>query len=154
LEKIKAKSVVLNKFWILQRNNIKIGEAKLQADNKIDIVIYGNTEARFKSVRDMEASGMFEFSDSPPRLCTSKGVYGYPTDHNSFNRVWQVESGLPLFTHSADSKSCFAAGYYKVDFGGAVVIQFCPKLITLQRNKFEGPFKTKPELTNFKRMFE
>jgi hypothetical protein len=154
LQKIRAKSVVKNKFWILQKNNIKVGHATM-IDKDIIVMIKGEEAGKYASVRDMKESGLFEFTELPkPAATISEDAHGYPTDTLAYNAVWNVKYKLPLYTQTADSKSWFAAGYYKVDIFGTQIVQYCPKLITLQRNKYEGPFKTDPGINQFNEMFK
>jgi len=155
LQKIRAKSVVKDKFWILQQNNIKIGQVKAKSDTEIEVKIHGNTARRFTSLADMRASGLFEFTELPkPKATISNNVHGFPTDGLAYNAVWNVQYSLPLYTQTGDSKSWFAAGYYKINISGTWIVQYCPKLITLQRNGYEGPFKADPGLNQFNSIFE
>lgn len=154
LHKIKAKPVVKNKFWILQNNNIKIGHAAL-VNKDIEVSIHGTAAGKYSSVADMKASGLFEFTELPkPAATISEDVHGFPTDELAYNAVWNVRYSLPLYTRTADSKSWYAAGYYKVNVAGTQIVQFCPKLIALQRNEYEGPFNTNPGLNEFGGLFE
>jgi hypothetical protein len=59
--------------------------------------------------------------------------------------MYDVRRKIPLFTKSEKSKSVYCAGYYVVKFDKGWVKSFCPKLITLERNDFKGPFKTELE---------
>jgi len=155
IQKIRAKSVVKDKFWILQQDNIKIGQVKATSETEIEVIIHGSTTDQFTSLADMKASGMFEFTELPkPKATISEHVHDFPTEGLAYNAVWNVKYKLPLYTQTADSKSWFAAGFYKVDISGTWIVQYCPKLITLQRNGYEGPFKLNPGLNQFNRMFE
>jgi hypothetical protein len=60
--------------------------------------------------------------------------------------MYDIQKRLPLFTKSGDSKSLYCAGYYVIRFDKGWVKSFCPKLITLQRYQYEGPFKTEVEM--------
>jgi hypothetical protein len=51
-----------------------------------------------------------------------------------------------LFTKSNKSKSLYCAGYYIIGFDKGWVKSFCPKLITIERYQFKGPFKTDLEM--------
>ena len=73
-------------------------------------------------------------------------VYGYPTGNQPHNEVLDVQRYLPIYTKGAKSKSFFCAGYYIVKFNGAWTKAFCPKLITLQRYSFCGPYHTKEQM--------
>jgi len=155
LQKIRAKSVVKDEFWILQQNNIKIGQIKTKSNNEIEVKIHGSTARDFKSLTDVKESGLFEFSELPkPRATISEDAHGFPTDGLAYNAVWNVQYALPLFTQTDDSKSWFAAGYYKVSINGTWIVQYCPKLITLQRHEYKGPYKTNPGLNQFNTIFE
>jgi len=43
IQKIRAKSVVKDKFWILQQDNIKIGQVKAKSETEIEVIIHGST---------------------------------------------------------------------------------------------------------------
>lgn len=155
IQKIRAKSVINNEFWILQKNNIKIGEIKAKSPHDIEVVIHGNKAHTFESVEEMVRSGLFEFVELPkidnePTMT----VHGYPADTIAYNAVWNVQYGLPLYNQTEDSKSWFAAGYYKVRINDTWIVQYCPKLITLQRNEYNGPYEQDPGLNNFNKFFE
>jgi hypothetical protein len=40
----------------------------------------------------------------------------------------------------------YCAGYYVIQFRKGWVKSFCPKLITLERYPYKGPFKTEEEM--------
>ena len=154
IQKIRAKSVVKDKFWILQQNNVKIGQVKALANNDIEVNIQGRTK-RYNSIAEMKESGLFEFMELPKSITDpTNEVEGFPSDGLAYNALWNVQYKLPLFTKSQDSKSWHAAGYYKVYLNNTWIVQYCPKLITLQRNDYEGPFKTDPGINQFSAMFE
>lgn len=60
--------------------------------------------------------------------------------------MFDVKRHLPLFTKSNKSKSVYCAGYYIIKFDKGWVKSFCPKLITVERYQYEGPFKTELEM--------
>ena len=60
--------------------------------------------------------------------------------------MYDIKKKLPLFTKSDASKSVYCAGYYAIHFEKGWVKSFCPKLITIQRYEYKGPFKTDLEL--------
>ena len=73
-------------------------------------------------------------------------VHGYSTSTKPHNSMFDIKKKLPLFTKSKDSKSLYCAGYYTIRFDKGWVKSFCPKLITLQRYDYKGPFKTEMEM--------
>ena len=76
-------------------------------------------------------------------------VNDFPCDSKPYNALYDVPKRLPVFTKSAASKSFYCAGHYMVNFSSEYVYDFCPKLITLNRYQFVGPFKTKKEAQDF-----
>ena len=73
-------------------------------------------------------------------------VYGYPTASKPFNVLLDVAKKLPVFSKTTKSRSYYCAGYYIIQFNNGWVQSFNPKLITLNRYEFKGPFKTKLEM--------
>jgi hypothetical protein len=78
---------------------------------------------------------------SEPHEC-----HGYPTSCKPYNAMYDVQHKLPLFTKSNASKSLYCAGHYVIKFNKGWVKSFCPKLITIERNPYKGPFKSKIEM--------
>lgn len=72
-------------------------------------------------------------------------INGFPVTYNEIYPFYNHPSGLPTFTKSENSDTLYCAGYYclKRDHGWAKI--YCSKLDTLQKYKFEGPFKTVSE---------
>jgi hypothetical protein len=60
--------------------------------------------------------------------------------------MFDVRQKLPLFTKSSASKSLYCAGYYIIKFDKGWVKSFCPKLITIERYPFKGPFISELEM--------
>ena len=154
MDKIKAKSVVHNKFWILQnKQNKKVGQVKA-ADQGFEVRLNGSEAGCFKTLASFKESPLFEFTDLPAlNNDPSNSCHGYKTNTIAHNAVWNMQYKLPLFTQTEESKSWFAAGYYKLNISGTWIVQYCPKLITLQRHEYKGPMKEDPGLNNFNRMF-
>jgi hypothetical protein len=73
-------------------------------------------------------------------------VHDYPSRSEPFNSMYDISRKLPLFTKSEKSKSVYCAGYYLVKFNVNWLKSFCPKLITIERNEYIGPFKTELEM--------
>ena len=73
-------------------------------------------------------------------------IYNYPCRTKPYNPVYNVKSRLPLYTKNLKSKSRYCAGYYVIQFQKGWLRSYCPKLITLERNPYQGPFKTSQEM--------
>jgi len=88
----------------------------------------------------------WEPEDNVEESQSTVNLDGYQTDCAVyFEPVIEVKRHLPLFTKVPNSKCFFAAGWYRILIGNKVQVEFCPKLLTLNRNKFWGPFHTQSE---------
>lgn len=144
-EEIYAKPIIENKFWIVERGGEKIATLRKDDENRFvmsnedGIKIYNNKESVVRQFgkKFFVAKILKEADNSEPNE-----VHGYPTSYRPHNSMFDIRRKLPLFTKSKDSKSLYCAGYYLVKFEKGWVKGFCPKLITLQRYPYHGPFKT------------
>lgn len=72
-------------------------------------------------------------------------IKGYPVDFdNPFEP--ELDSELPLFTKTKNSKVYHCAGYYCILFPKGWTHSFCPKQATLDKYQYVGPFKTEMEM--------
>jgi hypothetical protein len=63
-------------------------------------------------------------------------VHGYPAQGPTYNHLLHVKHRAPVYTQEANSKCFYAAGWYAVDYGtNSWHVEFCPKLLVLNRNK-------------------
>ena len=140
-----AKPIVNNQYWILKKDDAKVGNIQIAADGSYDVKIL-DKQANFKTIPMLRNSVDIEFekqeSLSEPE---PEQVHGYRTDCPTFNGMWNVQLKLPLFTKEEKSKSWFAAGWYRVKQHRTWKVVQNPKLITLERYKFQGPYHTKEE---------
>ena len=146
---LQAKAVIENKFWIVEKDGEKFATLRKSDDNRFvmsneaGIKIYETK----KSLTDQFGKDFFvakiikEAPNSP-----LQEVHGYPSSCNPHNPMYDIKRKLPLFTKSQDSKSVYCAGYYVIKFDKGWVKSHCPKLITLQRYEYQGPFKTELEM--------
>jgi hypothetical protein len=146
---IKAKPIIENKFWIIEEDGEKIATLRKNEDNRFvmsneqGIKIYDTKNELTKRFgKDFFIAKIVkEADDSQPNE-----VHGYSTSAKPHNSMFDIKRKLPLFTKSHDSKSLYCAGYYVIKFDKGWVKSFCPKLITLQRYPFKGPYKTELEM--------
>lgn len=139
---ILAKSVIKDKFWILEENAKRVGMMNFKDDNyiinlkKADIVAHDKGELKTLGIefilRDFTQGGHLE-------------VMGFPTDQEEVFNVQELK-GYPCFTKKAQSKSIHAAGWYGLKFKNGWVAVLCPRLSTLDNNTNLGPYKTKMDL--------
>jgi hypothetical protein len=145
-----AKVLVPNKEWLVTDNDQKIGAI---SKSKKGYVFHRNgKEVGFKNLADVKAQlGIVLFEEGMKRTTgdtdnKSYMIYDYPCSSKPFEPVYSVKEKLPLYAKSAKSKSRYCAGYYIIKFRKGWVKSFCPKLITLQRYPYYGPFKTETEM--------
>lgn len=144
---IKAKEILKNKFWLVENDGQKLGTISTAEDHFVYSCHTGSQYfpkiENFKKIVGAEV--VWSTADSVTKP-TDLDVHGYPTSSEPFNSVLDVKKKLPLFTKSDKSKSLYCAGYYIIRFDKGWVKSFCPKLITLERYDFKGPFKTEIEM--------
>ena len=142
---ITAKPIVKDKFWVLQNNGQRVGLVTKEEDGVHISISGGNVVVDSVSQAAKKYNITFEKATSTKADKAANEIYGYATNTKPHNAMYDVQKKVPLFTKSAKSKSWFAAGYYMVRLPSGWVKTFCPKLITLQRYEYHGPFKTKEE---------
>lgn len=146
---IHAKPVVDGKFWIVEQDQNKVGVLKLNEQKKYifsskdTVTVFDNKRKLFETF----GTNFFTVRNNTIKESTNslKDIHGYPTSADPYNPMFDVKRHLPLFTKSNKSKSVYCAGYYIIKFEKCWVKSFCPKLITIDRYQYEGPFKTELE---------
>lgn len=146
---IVAKPVIDKKFWILQKDNEKVGNIEA-THNGFQVTINNQTQ-QFKTIRmaAQRANIQFEAGVKPTKPDTHS-VHGYPAASRVHNPVWDVQQQLPLYTKTKKSKSWFAAGWYQLKRGRNWRVVQDPKLISLERYPYAGPFQTKEQASEYK----
>jgi hypothetical protein len=144
---LKAKTVMPNKFWILEdHQGLKQGTVSIQP-NVIKVVInnvertYDNLE---KACWDLAINVGNE--STIETIPVEETVLDYPTKCAAYNPTWDIKKKIPVFTKTEKSRTLHAAGYYIINFDTGWVQSFCPKVSTLDSNEFKGPFKDKLEM--------
>ena len=147
-----TKVLVPNKSWIIENNGTKIGtlnkEKKgysfFQKGTKIEIKDLGEVKHHLGlSNLEQETS---KYVRVPTKSNVEPNVYDYPCASRPHNPVYNIVKRLPIYAKSSKSKSLYCAGYYVIKFRKGWVKSFCPKLITLERYEYQGPFKTEAEM--------
>jgi hypothetical protein len=144
-----AKPIIENKFWIVEKDGEKFATLRKNEDNRFvlsneeGIKIYDTKESLTRQFgKDFFVAKIVKEADN----ALPNEVHGYATSVTPHNAMFDIQRKLPLFTKSSDSKSLYCAGYYVIRFEKGWVKSFCPKLITLQRYEYKGPFKTEIEM--------
>lgn len=143
-----AKTVVKNKMWIVENGGIKVGNI-MAVDEGGVVYVHNNQRELFPSIKLLSKQYNIEFvkAEKPKRVKQDVyDVYGFPTNAAPNNEVLDVQRYLPIYTKGSKSKSFFCAGYYIIKFSSTWVRAYCPKLITLNRYEYQGPFKTQERM--------
>jgi hypothetical protein len=144
-----ALPVVDKQYWILKENDRKVGN--VEACNGGYQVKINHQVAQFKTIKLAARTANIEFEPAPkiakPKINIDQ-IYGYAVAGRVYNPVWNVAQQLPVYTKTSKSKSWFAAGWYNVKKGRHWRAMLAPKLITLQRYPYQGPFYTQEEADN------
>lgn len=143
-----AKPIIDEKFWIVEQNGVKCATLRKNEDNKF--VMSNETGVRIfkdkKSVTSEFGKDFFAKIVKSADNAELLEVHGFACSTFPHNAMYDIKRKLPLFTKSSDSKSLYCAGYYVIKFNKGWVKSFCPKLITLQRYPYQGPYKTELEM--------
>jgi hypothetical protein len=141
-----AKSIIKNKCWIVEEDGTKVATIIASPTG----VTYVHNEVRenfasFKMLSD-RYNIVLDSSKLQKPINLSYEVYGYQCSSRPYNTLWNVQKKLPIYTTDEKSKCYYCAGYYIVNLDNLWTKAYCPKLITLNRYPFNGPFKTKEEM--------
>jgi hypothetical protein len=147
-----SKVLIPNKCWIIEEGGIKLGTLNKEKKgwsfyskgNKIEIRDLGEIKNHF-GIGTLEQSNIKSLKKTTP-ISIDTSVYDYPCASRPHNPVYNVVKKLPIYAKSGKSKSLYCAGYYIIRFRKGWVKSFCPKLITLERYPYKGPFKTETEM--------
>jgi hypothetical protein len=144
---IVAKPVIKGQFWILQQDEQKIGNVEAVGGGGYQVRIKDSI-AQFKTMKMLESRLPIQFMPAVNVKTQNRIlVHGYQAAGRAYNDIWNVKYKLPLYTKTRKSKSWFAAGWYRVRRGSTWQVVRDPKLITLQRYEYAGPFHTDQEAT-------
>jgi hypothetical protein len=141
---IVAKPVIPDRYWILKQNDRKVGQIEA-TDNGVVVKIQ-NRVAGYKTIKMASRDANIEFTKlASAAKAVINQVHGFEVTGRVYNPVWDVKHRLPLFTRDTKSKSWYAAGWYMVKQHRAWKAVQHPKLITLQRYMYQGPFHSKEQ---------
>lgn len=141
-----AKEIIKDKFWIMENNGEKIATLSHSDDKFIFNDHKGTKFFRNQQIMQKELGEPITWQGLNITQVPSHEIHDHPTSCVPYNILYDVQKSLPLFTKSTKSKSLYCAGYYIIKFNKGWVKSFCPKLLTLEKYVFKGPFKTKIQM--------
>jgi len=144
-----TKTLIPNKEWLLQYNNQKIGS--ISKDKKGYFFLKNGKQISMGDLDTVNKQFGITLPDGIQRIKDETenniySIYNFPCSSKPFDPIYNILQKLPLFAKSDTSKSRYCAGYYVIKFKKRWVKSFCPKLITLSRYSFYGPYKTENEM--------
>tara|TARA_B110000503_G_scaffold68570_1_gene107043 strand:+ start:571 stop:1056 length:486 start_codon:yes stop_codon:yes gene_type:complete len=147
LNKVSAKEILKNKFWIVETDGEKVATISKSDDEQYMLSNSAGIKF-FSNIKQLKTNlgAEITWTSASDIRSVDHEVHGYPTSCTPYNPVFDVKRKLALFTKSEKSKSLYCAGYYIIQFDKGWVKSFCPKQITVERYKTRGPFKTDFEM--------
>ena len=142
---LQAKPVVQDKFWIIEKNGKRVGTLRCDDDYVLTV---GHKNYHFSDRKSLCSKAQISFNAGyiETKSSTKKSlVHGFSCKSEPFNGLYDLKHKLPLYTKTAKSQCFYCAGHYLIKFEHGWVHAYCPKLLTLSRNEYSGPFKTKLE---------
>lgn len=142
-----AKPLIPNKSWLLETDGLKIGTLNKERSS-YSILKDGKkiSVGTAKDVKEKLGIVFFDVAKSEKVEIKEHSVYDFPCGSKPYGSVYDIRKKLPIYAKSTKSKSQYCAGYYVIKFRKGWVKSYCPKLITLDRYPFHGPFKTETEM--------
>lgn len=130
------KELINDKFWIVENSHGKIGTIRRMSNG------FEFFDQRNNTTSIIDDMSKFKEIKNTVKEDTSVKIYkGYPTNSSVVIEVEHTE--LPAFKKKDNSKSVYAAGYYILRYHGmGWQHAFCPKIETLEKYEYHGPFLT------------
>jgi len=146
---IEAKTILKNKYWIIEDGNTRLGT--LSYDNERYIFTNKNEICFFDNKKDLQNKfgGSFSWKENDTVVIEkleSFDINGYPTGVKPYKCVYDLKKKISLFSKSDKSESLYCAGYFILKFPKGWTKAFCPKLVTIEQYEYKGPFKTIVEM--------
>jgi len=146
-----AKVIVPNKMWIVEDRGTKLGTLNKEKNGyaffrkgvKLELHTLSEVRTQFGSEIFKETT---EQNKTISKIPEQYQIYDFPCNDKPYNPVYNVKNRLPIYAKSPKSKSLYCAGHYIIQFRKGWVKSLCPKLITLERYPYQGPFKTIVEM--------
>lgn len=133
-----AQVVIPGKFWIVTDKYGKVGTLRACDDG------FEFYDERLKSKKIIDDIESFEQSSEIEQHEGEELVNGFPSKGIPYP---SEHPELPVYRKTANGKAVYAAGYYIVQFSGMGWQRaFSPKLDTLEKYPYKGPYRTEWEM--------
>ena len=154
---VKLKTIVKNNFWILEEDGTKVGTVNKKDEENFQLLSLSNEQPVTMTLDDIITRWGKDCFKEPVKVDVEKSIttagevfllFGYPCASKPTNEMYDVQRKLPLYTKNNKSNSVHSAGYYIVQYpSNGWSRGFCPKLVTLERYPYKGPFKKKQDMS-------
>ena len=137
---LKANEVIAGKYWIVNSGDgRKVGTLRAIDAGYEFFDSRTNTTSTYDSMDEFNVLERGEVKED------NALIQGYPTGVSE--PVAVVHDRLPAFTKTKTAKQVFVAGYYIVKFDGmGWQWAFAPRLATVDKYQYRGPFLTEWEM--------
>jgi hypothetical protein len=142
-----AKNILPKKFWIIEDEaqtklgTIQVEPARVRVHLNGGHYVYADFDSALEEHHIVPSTEPIKES-----VQSGHSVNGYPAKDQPHNEIYDAVAGLPMYTKTEKSKCYYAAGYYTIHFDFGWAPAYCPKVITLNRNEYRGPYKTELEM--------
>lgn len=139
-----AKPIIKDKLWVVENNGEQV--ASILTSPEGVTFVYNEKRENFVSIKLLKDKYNITIAKErkPKRESqVSYDVYALPCDHKPYNSLLNITKKIPVYTRTPKSKSFYCAGHYLIKINDVYTHSYCPKLITLNRYEFIGPFYTK-----------
>jgi hypothetical protein len=146
-ERLIATQVVKNKFWVVEKEGKPVATIQAKDDGGFTFV-KDQDRQYFPSMIAIKRQYNINLSkkSNDTKKSKIKEIYGFPCRHVPHNGVFNLQRQLPIYSLDEKSKSYYCAGYYLIKHGDNWINEFSPKLITLNRYGYLGPFHSHEEM--------
>jgi hypothetical protein len=140
-----ANEVIKDKYWIVNTKHGKVGTLRRVNDNSYEFFNQkANTHEILTNLEDLFTLQTKDSGDNKAQSYVTRFTAKFPC--NFPNPIeYEHDGPLPLYKKTANGKSVFAAGYYIIQFKNWLP-SYCPKLDTLQKYEYRGPYPTEWEM--------
>ena len=150
-----AKPIIKDKLWVVENDGEQV--ASILTSPEGVTFVYNEKRENFVSIKLLKDKYNITIAkEKKPKREShiSYDVYGFPCDHKPYNSLLNISKKLPVYAKTNKSKSFYCAGYYLVKIGNSYTPAYCPKLITLNRYEFIGPFQTKASANQYLKLLK
>lgn len=150
------KPIIDEKFWIVESNGQKYGTLRALDSKLFELTSNGK-------INTLDKSGLLDTWGIDVENCKSNDIetsiiarnteykhvgelHGFPCASEPFNSIYDVKKKLPMYTKSEKSGSFHCSGYYVIKYENGWTRAFCPKIVTLNKYEWHGPYKTKEDM--------